>query len=145
MNSLSPVLCTITALLLSCCSGLPQQATLQQQKTALVNTLSRLPDGSMYEETQASFAVTLSKGTYWQSEDNRTEYLLIPGDGTCGERLFCMHPEQGLSVICLDTPEEDEEQVTASLYHYDGQQFNYVSTHPRAYWDNLLPANLPAN
>ena len=51
-----------------------------------------------------------------------------------------MTPQRELSVIEHNTPEEEYEQETVSLYRYDGKSMNYVSTHPVEYMDALLPA-----
>ena len=126
----------IAALLLSCATP----TTPPLPKEDMVAILATLPSGCIYEESPESFPQTLSRGYYWQDEQNNTAYLFVRGDGTRGRRLFCMTPQRELSVIEHNTPEEEYEQETVSLYRYDGKSMNYVSTHPPEYLNALLPA-----
>lgn len=136
MNMRLAIISAIAALLLSCAT----LTTPPLPKEDMVAILATLPPGCIYEESPESFRRTLSRGYYWQNAQDNTAYLFVRGDGTSGQRLFCMTPQRELSVIEHNTPEEEYEQETVSLYRYDGKSMNYVSTHPVEYMDALLPA-----
>lgn len=109
----------------------------EQQRTAMIDTIARLPKYSIYEETPEDFARRLSAGEYWV-DCAHTRYLFISGDGTVRRRLFCMNAAQELSVFCLDE-DEDEGPETVSLYRYDGKELHFVATYPREHMDRLIP------
>lgn len=137
---------TAVAILLSCCSPLQPPktpATTEQQREAKLTTLARLPQSFLYEESAESFEQTLRRGIYRQSTKDKTEYLLIPGDGTAGKRLFCMSPEHGLSVIFFDESEEEYESEGASLYRFDGKELHHVRTYAPTDMQAILPAEAP--